>query len=66
MLPERPEGPRLWPNFGEDGQERRDAQAQKERGSTFPGALVCDVAAGETTFPTILAIESQEAREGGV
>lgn len=30
----------------------QNAQAQKERGSALPRVLVCDVAVGETTFPT--------------
>lgn len=30
-----------------------DAQAQKKRGSALPRVPICDVAAAETTFPTI-------------
>ena len=53
---------RHWPNFGEDRQRGRHTQAQKKHGSALPRVPVCDVAADETTFPTILCERVSQSR----
>lgn len=53
---------RHWPNLGEDGQRGRNTQAQKKHGSALPRVPVCDVAAGETTYPTILYERVSQSR----